>query len=86
MTKDKNKKREYKKRYREKHPEYYYAEKRKYYRKTAFNVNYKQRFSDEEIDMIINHEIPDSELSKKIGRSVQSIQIKRSRLRKEKGV
>lgn len=41
----------------------------------------KKRYSDEELEMVLNHSIVDIELAKMIGRSVQSIQIKRSRLK-----
>lgn len=41
----------------------------------------KKRYSDEELEMVLDHSIADIELAKRIGRSVQSIQIKRSRLK-----
>ena len=56
---------------------------RRYYKKTAIYDN-KTRYTDGECEMILKHDIPDTELSKIIHRSVMSIQIKRSRLRKNK--
>ena len=75
---------EYQKKYKLEHPEKVYESKRKYYRRTAFAINHSLRFTDDEIQMIKDHEIPDMELSKKIGRSVQAIQIKRNRLQKRR--
>lgn len=59
--------------------------KRKYrrnnYRKTQ---GYERRsWTLKEIDMVLAHEIPDRELSAKIHRSVQSIQLMRYRMKKE---
>ena len=75
----------YAKNYKARHPEKVYESKRKYYAKTAFAINHRLRFTDEEIQMIKDHNIPDMELAKKIGRSVQAIQIKRSRLNHKGG-
>ena len=73
----------YQKKYKENHPEKVYKSKRKYYKKTAFAVNHKQRFTDEEIQLIKDHTLTDTEIAKKIGRSVNAIQIKRSRLQRD---
>jgi hypothetical protein len=67
------------KRWREKHPELRYEGKKRYYQKTINSVNSKCRYTVEEIEMILKHEIPDSELSKELGRSVGSIQHVRNR-------
>lgn len=53
----------------------------KYYHKTQNAPNSKSRYTDEEIEMILNHSIPDIELSRKIGRSVQAIQQKRKKVK-----
>ena len=54
--------------------------KKKNYKKTAL---YKpSRYTAKECKMILEHSIPDAELSKIIHHSVESIQIKRSRLLK----
>lgn len=56
-------------------------ERLQYYAKSKENaVNRGTRYTQYEIDMILNHEITDHEISKIIGRSVQAIQNKRSAL------
>ena len=67
------------KRWREKHPEIRYKSKKRYYHKTINSVNSKCRYTVKEIEMILKHEIPDSELSKELGRSVGAIQQARNR-------
>ena len=55
---------------------------KRYYDKHAkCAINSRERYTEEEIEMILNHEISDVELSKKIGRSVKAIQIKRCKLK-----
>lgn len=54
----------------------------KYYRKTAYAENHGKRWTTEEIEMVMLHEMPDDEISKIIGRSVQAIQIARTRNKK----
>ena len=49
----------------------------KYYGKTADSENSHKRWTDEEIEIIMRHEVPDHVISAAIGRSVESIQIKR---------
>lgn len=53
------------------------AERQKYYDKTSYAPNHRQRWSDDEINMVLRHEVSDTELSKMIGRSVRAIQIMR---------
>ena len=53
---------------------------RRYYGKTA--IYERSRFTLKDCEMILEHSIPDVELSKIIHHSVKSIQIKRSRLLK----
>ena len=61
----------------------YYATKRRhkkeYYSRTAFADNFKKKYSLEEIRMILEHQMTDMELSKRLGRSVKSIQSTRAR-------
>ena len=54
--------------------------KKKYYRKTA--LYRPSRYTAKQCEMILEHSITDAELSKLIHHSVQSIQVKRSRLLK----
>jgi len=55
----------------------------RYYGKTSNAKNSGQPYTLKEMGLILDHNITDSELSKMLGRSVESIQIKRSRLKKE---
>ncbi len=59
------------------------AANRRYYGKSE-HLYRKRRWTPEEVAQVMEHSIPDSELSKKIKRSVKSIQEKR-RLEKQKG-
>ncbi len=54
------------------------AANKRYYGKTA-NLYPLRHWSKEEIDMVMEHSIPDSELSVKLKRSLKSIQEKRRR-------
>lgn len=58
----------------------------KYYRKTANAKNRGKRWTAEEIEMIMLHEHTDTIISKIIGRSVESIQIKRCMENKKRSV
>ncbi|MCD7784003.1 MAG: hypothetical protein LUH18_00200 [Oscillospiraceae bacterium] len=53
---------------------------KRYYGKTA-NLYPKRAWTEEEIKLVLEHSIPDSELSAKIERSLKSIQEKRRRLK-----
>lgn len=53
------------------------AERQKYYDKTSYAPNHGNRWSEEEINMVLRHEITDTELSGRIGRSVRAIQLVR---------
>lgn len=53
---------------------------RRYYQRTS--VYQPRKWSDEEIEMLFDDDISDRELSEKIGRSMKSIVLKRSRVRK----
>ena len=58
------------------------AKVKEYYRYYASTALYKKRKWDnpDDDDLVLSHDIPDMELSKKIGRSVKAIQHRRSRL------
>ena len=73
------------KRWRRKHPVKWNAQKARNYNKTSNAPNSNLKWCDWEIEMILEHSISDRELSKKLGRSVQSIQIKRCRINKLNG-
>lgn len=61
--------------------------KKRYYTKHAIGKEHRyKRYNEEEIQLILKHEMTDVELSKILGRSVEAIQIKRSNLKKERGV
>ena len=53
-------------------------QRKKYYDKTA--IYPPQRWTIEEDQMVLEHKIPDSELSKRIHHSVKAIHVRRSRL------
>lgn len=74
---------EYTKQYRKLYPMKRYLERKEYYEKTAYSSNYGKTWTDEELEMVMKHEITDSELSQKLGRSVASIQMKRSITKKK---
>ncbi len=49
---------------------------KRYYAKTA-HIYPRRLWTDEEIRLVMEHSVPDSELSRKIQRSVKTIQQKR---------
>ncbi len=51
---------------------------KRYYAKTA-NIYRPRRWTPEDTRLVMEHSIPDSELSKKLERSLKSIQEKRRR-------
>lgn len=55
------------------------AERKRYYDKTSYAPNHGNRWSEEEINMVLRHEMRDMELSKILGRSVRAIQIIRNK-------
>ena len=75
---------QYNKKWRSLYPDKRNASRKKYYEKTQNAINSRLSYSKEEDTLILAHEIPDTELSKQIGRSVQGIQIRRSRLKGKK--
>ena len=56
----------------------------KYYARTAYARNHKQPWTKEDLIAVKNHEISDNELSKKLGRSVRTIQVVRNSIKKGK--
>ena len=58
-------------------------QKKKYYGRTTDSENKGQRWTTKEIEIVLAHEITDTEISKKINRSVQAIQIARCRYAKK---
>ena len=57
-------------------------DKKNYYKRgRKSDINSRARYTEEELNMILAHEIPDKELAEKLGRSVQAIQICRSKLK-----
>lgn len=71
--------------YSEKNIEHYREisreQKRRYRNKYKNASNSNKRYTPEEDRLILSHKICDSELAKKIGRSVGSIQLRRHRLK-----
>lgn len=58
--------------------------KKEYYDKTKNAENNKKPYTQEEIDMIMEHSLTDRELSEKLGRSMRAIQRKRYEEKKNK--
>lgn len=69
--------------WRRKHPGYRNQSRKRYYRKTAFSSRYYHSWEPLEHSLVMAHKMPDSLLSKLIGRSVESIQVRRSIHNKE---
>lgn len=57
---------------------------KQYYTKTSYARNHKQPWTKEDLIAVKNHEITDPELSKKLGRSVNAIQVVRTHIKKGK--
>lgn len=53
----------------------------RYYKKSQNAPNSRMRWTDEEIDIVMAHKIPDREISKQLGRSVGAIQVCRTKHR-----
>ena len=69
------------KKWRNNNRDIFNEQKKRYYGKSARNAhNYRKQWTHEEDNLVLKHEISDTELAKQIGRSVQAIQIRRSRL------
>lgn len=61
--------------YKNRHRKASYAKGREY------TINGKCQWTVEDMDKVLKHDKPDRELAKEIGRSVQAIQIMRSRIK-----
>ena len=57
----------------------------RYYRKTSFAKNHNKSWTEEEIEIVMNHEVPDHTISEIIGRSVAAIQMVRCKQNKKRG-
>ena len=55
----------------------------RYRERTGAHQYPRSRFLPEEDDLILKHNMPDRELAKKLKRSVESIQLRRYRLKKK---
>lgn len=49
----------------------------RYYGATSFAINNNRRWTEEEIALVMNHDITDKEIARKLGRSVHAVQLKR---------
>ena len=62
--------------------EYRKRSKRKYYGNRNFSDGKKRKYTEQEIKMIMEHKMIDTEIAKKIKRSVNAIQIIRCKVNK----
>ena len=67
----------------EKMKAYRYRSRKRFYEKTQYARNTKQRWTVADLSKVLKREQTDSELSKEIGRSVQAIQTRRNLLHKK---
>ena len=75
---------EWNKRWRQLYPQKWNEMKKKNYAQTAFrNPNHRCTYTNNEDSLVLDPPGTDRELHKIIGRSVQSIQVRRSTLKKE---
>ena len=66
--------------WRQGHNEIWQAQKKRYYDKNAGkDSNRHGRYTQEETDLILKQEVPDTELCVRLGRTLKAIQIYRSR-------
>ena len=56
---------------------------RRYRQRTGAYLYPSSRFTPEEDDLILKHRMPDRELAEKLKRSIESIQLRRHRLKKK---
>ncbi len=80
---NRERKREYSRQFRKDNRERMNEYNRMYYAKTEDAINKNMLWTQEEIEAILAHEVSDTELSAQLGRSVKSIQVKRSKLKAE---
>lgn len=68
--------------WRKKYPEKRRELTKRYYDRFRDRPNRGQPWTDDDDEQVLAHAIPDRELSERIGRGVQAIQLRRSRLKK----
>ena len=69
------------KRWRKKHNDIWQIQKKRYYDKTIkTSFNKYQKWTQEQIDIILKHKNTDTNIARQIGKSVKAIQIKRGRM------
>jgi len=72
------------KRWRKKNNNIWQIQKKRYYDKTVkTSSNRYQRWTLEQIGIILNHKNTDTNIAKQIGKSVKAIQIKRGRTKEK---
>ena len=77
-----NKQTEAQLKWRKSHKAAWNKQKQRYYARGATDTrNYKKQWTKEEDNVILAREMPDRILAKKLGRSVQAIQVRRSKLK-----
>ena len=72
------------KRWRKKNNNIWQIQKKRYYDKTVkTSSNRYQRWTQEQIDIILKHKDTDTNMAKQIGKSVKAIQVKRGRTKEK---
>lgn len=66
----------------EKFKQYRNGYNKRYYDARQYCTNRKARWTDEDIQIVMEHKIPDTAIARKIGRSVKAVQIMRCRMTK----
>jgi len=64
--------------WRRNHPEYRNPSRSRYYRKTSHSRNSHQLWTIAELNLVVEHKMPDMLLSGILGRSVGSIHVQRT--------
>ena len=73
------------KQWRKNNPEKWLAMKRRNYKRGRIHtINIRRRWCSEEVDLILKSTLPDFRLARLITRSVQAIQVKRSKVLKDR--
>ena len=57
-------------------------QRKRYYEGRDFSEEKRRLWTEHEIEMILLHDLTDTELAKKIRRSVRAIQVKRAKIKK----
>lgn len=61
-------------------------QRKRYYDGRDFSEEKRRLWTEHEIEMILLHDLTDTELAKKIRRSVRAIQVKRAKIKKTKNL